>query len=123
MKRWKLARLSLDGRLDLVKKILSTMPIFQMIAIHMPAWLEKVIDKVRRGFLWESKEEATGGKYLVNWKMVCRPTKFGGLEIINQAAQSIVLRARWLWQAWTKKTRGNWVCQVEWGCEEWYSGG
>lgn len=77
------------------------MPIFQMIAIHMPTWLKKMIDKVRRGFLWESKEEATGGKCLVNWKRVCRPTEFGGLGIINLAAQSIALRARWLWQTWT----------------------
>ena len=47
MKGWKLALLSLDGRLDLVKKVLSAMPIFQMIATHMPTWLEKMIDKVR----------------------------------------------------------------------------
>ena len=75
MKGWKLTLLSLDGRLDLVKKVLSAMPIFQMIAIHMPTWLEKMIDKVRRGFLWERKEEATSGKCLVNWKRVCRPTE------------------------------------------------
>lgn len=37
MKGWKLALMSLDGRIDLVKTVLSAMPIFQMIALHMPA--------------------------------------------------------------------------------------
>ena len=62
MKGWKLAFLSLDGRLDLVKTVLSAMPIFQMLALILPGWLAKLIDKVRRGFLWEGSEVAAGGK-------------------------------------------------------------
>lgn len=59
MKGWKLAMMSLEERVDLVKSVLSAMPIFQMIALHMPKCLCKIIDKARRGFLWEGKEVAS----------------------------------------------------------------
>lgn len=105
MKGWKMALLTLDGRLDLVRTVLSAMPIFQMIALILPAWLAKLIDKVRRGFLWEGSEVASGGKCLVSWRTVCRPKELGGLGITNLLAQSRALRMRWLWQSWTDNNK------------------
>lgn len=102
MKGWKLAHFSMDTRLSLVQQVLSAMLVFQMIAIDPPVWLRKAVDKVRRGFLWESKEVASGGKCLVNWRGVCRPRELGGLGITSIEAQSTALRMRWLWQAWTE---------------------
>jgi hypothetical protein len=43
----------------------------QMLVIDLPVWLRKNIDKPGRGFLWENKEVATGGKCLVNCKAIC----------------------------------------------------
>lgn len=102
MMGWKMALLSLDGRLDLVKSVLSAMPIFQMIALHMPAWLQKLIDKVRQEFLWGGQEVTIGRKCLADWKLMCRPTDFGGLGIIDLAAQSAALRVLWLWKSWAE---------------------
>lgn len=93
--------ISLDGRIILVKQVLSTMVVYQMLVLEMPVWLRKQIDKLRRGFLCKGKEFAIGGKWLVSWKVVCRPTCFGGLGILDLAAQSTALRLRWMWMQWT----------------------
>lgn len=105
MKGWKLPFFTMDGRLTLVKHVLSAMPIFQMIVMHMPIWLIKSIGKVRRGFLWEGKEITAGGKCLVNWSAICSPKDFGGLGFSNLIATSMALRARWLWQYWTDNNK------------------
>ena len=63
---WKLGLMGLDGRLMLVKQFLSAMVVFQMIALAQPIWLHKLIDKIRRGFLWECKGAAVGGKCFVS---------------------------------------------------------
>nr|XP_045084453.1 uncharacterized protein LOC123493985 [Aegilops tauschii subsp. strangulata] len=106
---WKLGLLGLDGRLMLVKQVLSAMVVFQMIALAQPIWLHKLVDKIRRGFLWECKEVAVGGKCLVSWKLVCRPKMYGGLGISNMQAQGMALRLRWLWQSWNEPDK-PWAC-------------
>jgi hypothetical protein len=55
----------------------SAMMVFQMIALAAPVWLTKAADKIRRGFLWAQDEVAPGGKCLVNWNAICRPTTLG----------------------------------------------
>ena len=106
---WKLGLMGLDGRLMLVKQVLSAMVVFQMIALAQPIWLHKLIDKIRRGFLWECKGVAVGGKCLVSWKLVCRPKMYGGLGISNLQAQGMALRLRWLWQSWNEPDK-PWAC-------------
>jgi hypothetical protein len=81
------------------------MAVFQMMVIDIPVCLRKKIDKLRRGFLWENKEVATGGKCLVSWREICRPTKYRGLGILVLQAQSIALRTRWLWMEWTDPSK------------------
>lgn len=105
LKSWDQSHMNLDGRLIMVKHVLSAMVVFQMISIDQPGWLLKGVDKLRRGFLWEKKEKASGGKCLVNWSAVCRPLEFGGLGIHNLQMQGTALRMRWLWQLWTDPTK------------------
>jgi hypothetical protein len=91
---------SAAGRLTLLLSVVYAMPIFQILAVHPPAWFIKRIDKAARGFLWANKESAPGAKCLVGWKQVCKPKMYGGLGIPDLAARSIALRCRWLWQTW-----------------------
>ncbi|KAM0914464.1 hypothetical protein ACQ4PT_011473 [Festuca glaucescens] len=69
-KGWKLGHFGFDGTLILVKHVLSAMHTFQMLALAMPVWLSKAIDKCRRSFLWAQDEIANGGKCLVKWSSV-----------------------------------------------------
>ena len=105
---WKIAWLTNMGRLILMRVVLSALPTYQMMVIANPKWMEKTIDKIRRGFLWTGKLTAHGGKCLVRWDNCCRPLEHGGLGIPVLSFQSTALRLRWIWQQHTNPSK-PWV--------------
>lgn len=58
---WKAALMNRAGRATLVRFVLSAMPIYLLIAINVPKWFIKAIDKIKKRFLWKWKEQANGG--------------------------------------------------------------
>lgn len=105
LRGWKAKLIALPGRIELVRTVLSAMAIYRIMAIAPPIWFLKMIDKLRRGFLWAADETAPAGKCLVSWKEVCRPHEFGGLGVLDLQRQGAALRARWHWLRWTDDTR------------------
>ena len=71
------------GRANLVRFVLSAIPIYLLITINVPKSFIKAVDKIRRGFLWKGREQANGGCCLVAWEKVMRPLDLGGLGITN----------------------------------------
>nr|ABA97942.1 retrotransposon protein, putative, LINE subclass [Oryza sativa Japonica Group] len=86
------------GRATMVNAVLSSIPIYLLMAINVPKWVIKGIDKIHRGFLWAGKAVANGGVCRVAWPRVCAPKEFGGLGIPDLERMGIALRSRWLWQ-------------------------
>jgi hypothetical protein len=85
---WKAGLLNLAGRTTLVRFVLSAIPIYLLIAMNIPKWVMKSIDKIRRGFLWKGRKDVNGGNCLVSWDIVTRPLIFGGL-----GSQICIIRA------------------------------
>jgi len=84
---WKADLMARVGRVVQVQHVLTAMLIYLAMAIDLPPWAIKAIDKIRRGFVWRGRKDAKGGHCLIAWPKVCRP-----------------LRVRW---SWLKKSEPN----------------
>jgi hypothetical protein len=93
------------SRLVMVKTVLSSVPIYLMLALELPKRGFNAIDKKRRGFHWKGQGDANGGNCLVSWEAVQQPLKYGGLGILNLGMFGWALRARWLWLQKTDASR------------------
>ena len=94
---WKAALIHLAGRAMLVKAVLAAIPIYLLLAMDVPRWLVKAIDKRRRAFLWKGRKEVHGGHCLLAWTKVSRPKELGGLGIHELEVLSWALRMKCLW--------------------------
>lgn len=77
--------------------MLSAITVYLLIAVDIPKWVIKSIDKIRRGFIWKGRKEVNGGNYLVSWDIITRPLNLSGLEVPNLHFRSWTLQAKWLW--------------------------
>ena len=105
---WKEDMLTKAGRLILVQAVLNSMTIYLTMAMYLPSWAIKAIDKIRRSFLWRGRKNVLGRHCLVAWKKVTRPKEFGGLGISDLQKMNWALRLRWLWLKKTESGR-PWV--------------
>jgi hypothetical protein len=101
---WKANLLTRVGRKVLIQSVLTSMVIYLAMALDLPPWAFKAIDKIRRGFLWKGKKDVIGGHCLVAWPKVTRPPNLGGLGITNLQQLGWALRLRW---PWLQKTEPN----------------
>jgi hypothetical protein len=80
---WKASLMNMASRVTWVRFVLSTIPIYVLIAIKVPKWFIRSIDKIRRAFMWKGHKQVNGGSCLVAWDKVQQPLDYGGLGILN----------------------------------------
>ncbi|GJN40616.1 hypothetical protein PR202_gb29860 [Eleusine coracana subsp. coracana] len=81
--------MNLAGRAAWVRFVLSAIPIYVLVAIKVPKWFIKAINKLRRGFLWKGRKMANRGSCLVAWEKVQQPLDLGGLRILKPRAHEL----------------------------------
>jgi len=102
---WQGRLLNVAGHRELVRSVLSSLPVYLLTVVKAPKNFLKELDKLRRRFLWAGDKELTRGKCKVAWIKVCTPTVNGGLGIIELEKFSRALRLRWLWFSWDDTDR------------------
>ena len=71
------------GRAVQVQYVLTAMVIYLAMAIELPTWAVKAIDKIRRSFLWRGRRDAKGGHCLVAWPKICLPKELGHWVVLG----------------------------------------
>lgn len=94
---WQGRLLNPAGRRELVRSVLTAIPIYLLTSLRVPKQLLEDLDKARRRFLWAGDKEISGGKCKVGWPFVAKPVNFGGLGILDLTRFSRAMRLRWLW--------------------------
>jgi hypothetical protein len=64
---WKAALIHPSGLDALIKSVLTTIPVYHLIARQCPKWGFKAIGKIQRGFLWKGHKDIKGGHCVVGW--------------------------------------------------------
>jgi hypothetical protein len=80
-----------------VQFVLTTTIIYQAMALELPHWIHKAIDKIWCSYLWRGRKEAKGGHCLVAWTTLTRPKEMGGLGIDDLKTLGRTLRVAWRW--------------------------
>jgi hypothetical protein len=106
---WKADLLTKAGIKVHVQFVLTATIIYLVMALDLPQWAHKAIDKIWRSYFWRGHKEVRGGHCLVAWDTVCWPLDRGGggLNISNLKILGWVLRSRWLWLQKTSSPLGE----------------
>lgn len=101
---WKANCLSLRERITLIKSALSNLPIY-MLLYKFHASVVNHIKKLRREFLWQTKEDKKF--HSVHCKSVCKPMK-RGLKFRPLNQMNKVHMGKWLWRMGEEQEESLW---------------
>lgn len=77
-------------RLQFLNFALSSMPIFFLCSLVVPAGILKQLERMQRQCLCR-KHRSEPAPSLVAWELICRPKNKGGLGILNLGVQNVAL--------------------------------
>ncbi|KAG7576302.1 Ribonuclease H domain [Arabidopsis thaliana x Arabidopsis arenosa] len=99
---WKNKTLSMAGRITLTKAVLSSIPVYSMSSILLPASTLDGLDKLARSFVWGSTVEKRK-QHLLAWDKVCKLKKDGGLGLKEARTMNKALLAKVGWRLMNDK--------------------
>ncbi|XP_039143935.1 uncharacterized mitochondrial protein AtMg00310-like [Dioscorea cayenensis subsp. rotundata] len=78
-----------------------------MSMFRLPAWVIKMIDRIRRDFLWSDPDIEHPGCRLVAWKNICRSKEQGGWGILDLSSFNMALLGKWRWKLLSDSSWGG----------------
>jgi hypothetical protein len=78
---WQGKMITVAGRRELVRSVLTSLPVYLFTVIEPPKKFIKEFDELRHRFLWVGDVQLIGGKCKVPWMRVCTPALNGGFGI------------------------------------------
>nr|XP_040245306.1 uncharacterized protein LOC120964586 [Aegilops tauschii subsp. strangulata] len=79
--------LNQGSRLQLLTSVLTSLPLYFLCTLNIPAGIIKQLDRIFRQCLWRGNNDVPK-QSLAAWELVCRPRDKGGLGIINLNIQN-----------------------------------
>ncbi|CAL2237758.1 unnamed protein product [Prunus armeniaca] len=104
---WKSKLLSIAGRATLVQAVTSSIPIYAMQTVKLPASVCEHLDRLNRNFFWGGKEEKNK-VHLCQRDLVCRPKCKEGIGFKKTAAMNQALLSKIGWRV-QNKDNGLWA--------------
>lgn len=106
---WRARVLSPVGRLVLINVVLDALPTYAMAAMLLPPAVIKALDTLRRAFLWNAAERATGAQCLVAGERVCRAKEEGGFGVQDLETQNRCLLLKMLHRLHVASSSSRWA--------------
>ena len=99
--------MSYGGRLILINKVLTSMPMFLLSFFEVPIGVRKRLDFYRSRFYWQSDDLKRKYRF-ARWDIICRPKDQGGLGIENLEVKNRCLLSKWLYKL-SVETDATWA--------------
>ncbi|GJS93266.1 RNA-directed DNA polymerase, eukaryota [Tanacetum coccineum] len=97
LSKWKLNSLSIGGRLNLIKFVLSSLPLYYMSSFKVPKGVLSKMESIRRNF-FNGVENAKKKMSLIGWNKILASKKNGGLGVSSFFAYNSALLFKWIWR-------------------------
>ncbi|EOY21945.1 Uncharacterized protein TCM_014115 [Theobroma cacao] len=94
---WKTKMLSFEGRITLLKSVLTSMPVFFMSLFQVPHKVKNELEKLQRRFLWGGDDQKRK-IHLVKWDKVCNYKDCRGIDITDIEVKNHALLNKWIWR-------------------------
>lgn len=90
---WQVNVLSQAGRNTLLKFVVSSLPVYDMLALQLPNKTILSMDKMMRNFWWGNGVDKRKF-HTIKWSDLCKPIEEGGLGIRKSKKNNLVLLAK-----------------------------
>ncbi|KAJ0881016.1 putative RNA-directed DNA polymerase [Helianthus annuus] len=97
LSNWKARLLSFAGRVVLVKSVLGSLPNYYLSLYKCPIAVIKVLEGIRRKFLWGGS--SSNKKMIwIKWEKIVASKEFGGLGVGSIRDLNLALLVKWWWR-------------------------
>jgi len=103
---WKGRNLSFEGRICLVKSVITAVPLYYFSFFKAPKGVCKTIRKLQRNFLWGWENEGRKIAW-VRWEELCKSKMEGGMGIKDIELFNKTMLGKWKWRL-GKEEHGLW---------------